>query len=86
MSKKKGKKTYQNTPWEDNPKLGKMVTLKGLPSPEDIAAAIADNHRKVTLSLDEETIAFFKQQAEAFNVPYQKMIRNVLDAYCKQYR
>lgn len=84
MSRKTGK-TYEENPWDDAPKLGKTVTLKGLPSPDEIAAAISDDkRRKVTLALEEETIAFFKHYAEEYGVPYQKMIRNVLDAYCKQ--
>lgn len=85
MSRKTGE-TYEENPWDNAPKLGKTVTLKGLPSPDEIAAAISDKRRKVTLALDEETIDFFKHYAEEYGVPYQKMIRNVLDAYRKQHR
>ncbi len=83
---KKTDKTYEDHPWDDSPETGDIVTLKGLPSPEEVAATISDRRRKVTLALGEDTVEFFKQYAEEYGVPYQKMIRNVLDAYCKQHQ
>ena len=40
---------------------------------------------KVTLELTEKSLAFFKQQAKRESVPYQRMIRGLIDAYAGQY-
>ncbi|MEZ4713547.1 MAG: hypothetical protein R3A44_40545 [Caldilineaceae bacterium] len=36
---------------------------------------------KVTLSLSEESVEFFKQKANEANIPYQKLIRLAIDDY-----
>ena len=36
---------------------------------------------KVTLELTAESLAFFKTQAKRQSVPYQRMIRSLIDAY-----
>jgi len=40
---------------------------------------------KVTLSLSKPSLAFFKQQARKRRLPYQKMIRRVLDLYTARF-
>lgn len=40
---------------------------------------------KVTLSLSKESVDFFKQQAERYNVPYQRMIRALVDDYARRH-
>lgn len=38
---------------------------------------------KVTLELTQSSLEFFKQQAKREKVPYQRMIRGLIDAYAK---
>lgn len=41
---------------------------------------------KVTLSLSEDSVAFFKAEASRLGVPYQRMIRNLVDLYVQRAR
>ena len=41
---------------------------------------------KVTMSLDEESVSFFKKQAQRNHVPYQTMIRNLINTYVAKYQ
>ncbi len=50
-----------------------------LPAPEDLA--FRDDTVKVTMALSRSSIEFFKQEAEKHHTKYQRMIRNLLDAY-----
>ena len=54
-----------------------------LPSPEQLA--FKEDKVKVTLSLSRTSFEFFKAQAEQHHTAYQKMIRNLLDAYAVQH-
>ncbi len=38
---------------------------------------------KVTLELTKSSLEFFKRQAKKEHVPYQRMIRGLIDAYAK---
>ncbi len=38
---------------------------------------------KVTLELTESSVKFFKRQAKQERVPYQRMLRGLIDAYAK---
>ena len=55
-----------------------------LPRPEDLVFRPAGI--KVTLTLSEESIAWFKQQGERLQTPYQRMIRNLVDEYVRHMR
>lgn len=54
-----------------------------LPKPEDLV--LKDETVKVTLALTKASVAFFKSQAEINHVPYQAMIKSLLDKYASQY-
>jgi predicted DNA binding CopG/RHH family protein len=54
-----------------------------LPKPEDLI--LKEDTVKVTLSLNKNSIAFFKKKAKQNKVPYQKMIRRVVDLYAEQF-
>jgi len=41
---------------------------------------------KVTLALSQESIEFFKKKARDHRVPYQAMIREVVQRYAERYR
>lgn len=79
----KHKTTYKNVPeWGE---IDQLVQVKDfLPKPEDLVAKT--KLRKVTLSLSEESIDFFKEKAEQYKTSYQPMIRNLLDEYTRRIR
>ena len=54
-----------------------------LPSPEQLA--LKEEKVKVTISLSKSSLQFFKTQAERYHTAYQRMIRNLLDAYALQH-
>jgi predicted DNA binding CopG/RHH family protein len=50
-----------------------------LPSPQELA--YKEDTVKVTISLSKSSIRYFKRAAQKYRVPYQKMIRRLLDEY-----
>lgn len=50
-----------------------------LPPPSQLV--LKEDNVKVTLSLSRRSINFFKREAKKEKVPYQKMIRALLDVY-----
>ena len=54
-----------------------------LPSPEDLI--FKQKTTKVTIALSDQSLLFFKNKAKKHNTKYQKMIRELLDAYAEQY-
>ena len=54
-----------------------------LPSPEQLA--LKEEKVKVTISLSKSSLQFFKTQADRYHTAYQRMIRNLLDAYAVQH-
>ena len=74
----KNKIKYTNEP------LGNVRVVKDfLPSPEQLA--YREEKVKVTISLSRASLDFFKAQADKHQTAYQKMIRNLLDAYALQH-
>ncbi|WP_052290658.1 CopG family transcriptional regulator [Rickettsia akari] len=55
-----------------------------LPHPRELL--LKDDSVKVTISLSKESVEFFKSEAASAHVPYQKMIRMLLDKYTKHYK
>jgi hypothetical protein len=60
--------------------IGKMKVVKDFLPPPEALVAVEDNV-KVTLSLTRRSLAFFKREAKARRVPYQRMIRALVDEY-----
>ena len=54
-----------------------------LPPPERLV--MAEDTVKVTLALSRDSVDFFKRQASRQGVPYQRMIRALVDAYAKRH-
>ena len=72
------KPKYTNEP------LGRVKVVEDfLPPPEMLV--LKEDGVKVTLSLSRRSIDFFKSQAALSRVPYQKMIRSLLDSYAQKY-
>lgn len=68
---------YKDIPEFDRTEL--RIVKDFLPAPETIAEALKT--RKVTIALSVSTIAFFKSQAHKLNLPYQRVVRELLDKY-----
>jgi predicted DNA binding CopG/RHH family protein len=73
------KKTVEYTDGE----IGEMKIIKDfLPAPSELV--LKDDNVKVTLSLSRRSIDFFKREAKKQHVPYQKMIRALVDGYAER--
>lgn len=55
-----------------------------LPSPDQLI--LKEETVRVTLNLNRRSVDFFKIKARENGVPYQSMIRKVLDLYASQFR
>jgi predicted DNA binding CopG/RHH family protein len=53
-----------------------------LPQPSELV--LKDDNVKVTFSLSRRSIDFFKREAKWQHVPYQKMIRALVDGYAER--
>ena len=74
---------FKKIKYEENPfgdvRVGSRVVLPDLPSPAELARA--EKNTKITLSISSEALDFFKLEAKKYRVPYQAMIRRLLDEY-----
>jgi predicted DNA binding CopG/RHH family protein len=80
------KKTiYTNAPGNISKSItdGELVA-DFLPPPEQLARK--EPKVKVTITLNSNSVDFFKQFAERNNVKYQTMINNILDLYVQKYK
>ncbi len=65
--------------------IGEPQVIKDfLPPPDQLVPR--DDTVKVTIALSRSSVEFFKQEAGKHHTRYQKMIRNLLDAYCDAQR
>jgi hypothetical protein len=65
--------------YTDEP-LGEIRIISDfLPSPDELA--FREESVKVTISLSKRSVNFFKSQATKHHTQYQRMIRQLLDAY-----
>jgi predicted DNA binding CopG/RHH family protein len=53
-----------------------------LPAPADLL--LREDNVKVTLSLSRRSLDFFKREARKHRVPYQRMIRALVDTYAER--
>ena len=74
----KRKSKYGNEP------LGRIKVVEDFLPPPDLLV-LKEDGVKITLSLSKRSIDFFKLRAAKSRVPYQKMIRNLLDTYALKY-
>jgi hypothetical protein len=54
-----------------------------LPPPEQLV--LKEDGVKITISLSRKSVDFFKAHAAASKVPYQRMIRTLLDSYAERF-
>jgi predicted DNA binding CopG/RHH family protein len=63
--------------------IGRIKVIKDfLPSPDALVAR--EDNVKVTLGLSRRSVEFFKRAAKTRRVPYQRMIRALVDAYAEK--
>lgn len=69
--------------YSDGPIEEVRVVADFLPAPEELV--LREETVKVTISLSRTSVDFFKQEADKHHVPYQRMIRRLLDEYAQRY-
>lgn len=63
--------------------IGRFRIIKDfLPPPDQLV--LRESNVKVTLSLSQKSVDFFKREAKKAHVPYQRMIRALVDAYARK--
>lgn len=63
--------------------IGRTKVVKDfLPPPDKLV--LRESNVKVTLSLSKRSVDFFKREAGKRHVPYQRMIRALVDAYAER--
>ena len=63
--------------------IGRVKLIEDfLPSPDALVAR--EDNVKVTLGLSRRSVEFFKRAAKQRRVPYQRMIRALVDAYAEK--
>ena len=67
-----------------NEPIGEVEILDDfLPPPDKLV--LKEDGVKVTISLSKSSVEFFKAHAAKSHVPYQRMIRSLLDGYARKY-
>ena len=81
----KNKMAYKNAPKDiaDAIKFSENIT-DFLPSPEELV--FKEEVIKITLNLSKESVNFFKEKSEKTGIPYQTMIKKVIDLYANNYK
>jgi predicted DNA binding CopG/RHH family protein len=63
--------------------IGRVGVVRDfLPAPADLV--LREDNVKVTLSLSRRSLDFFKREARKRRVPYQRMIRALVDTYAER--
>jgi predicted DNA binding CopG/RHH family protein len=80
------KQSWETVEYTDNPDLPDIENLETiadlLPKPEDLI--FRPKGVKVTITLSEESLNYFKAQAKRLHTPYQHMIRSLIDEYVER--
>ena len=71
--------TYTNEPME----MGEVVK-DFLPSPDQLVPKGKIKTNQVTLELTEESVSFFKAQADRKQIPYEKIIELLVEQYAHE--
>ena len=75
---------YMKSKIDNNMPIGKLTIIDNfLPSPEELVKP--SKTKKITISLTETSINFFKKQAVKNKTKYQRMIRNLVEKYAEKY-
>ena len=81
----KKKTVYENAPIDISTAISESEKINDfLPAPGKLV--FKDETVKVTLNLSKNSIDFFKKEARKKGVPYQKMIKKLIDLYTHKYQ
>lgn len=73
----------KKTEYSEGP-IGEIRVVEDfLPPPDQLV--FKDENVKVTIALSKNSVDFFKAEGRRQGVQYQRMIRNLLDAYVRQW-
>ena len=76
-------RSHRNTTKYAAGEIGRVrVIVDFLPAPADLVPR--EENVKVTLSLSRRSLDFFKREAKKRRVPYQRMIRALVDTYAER--
>ncbi len=80
------KKTmYKSAPKEITVAIVKSEVIKDfLPAPEKLMKK--KETVKITIALSKESVSFIKEKAKKIGVPYQSMIKTIIDKYADHYK
>jgi predicted DNA binding CopG/RHH family protein len=78
------KKKTKNKKINDDRPVGKLTRVPDfLPAPEELMPP--ENVTKITITIDVDTIEFFKKVAKKNGTKYQRMMREVLKGYARRF-
>ena len=81
----KSSKRYSEAPREIARAIKEATVVTDfLPPPAELQPR--EELTKVTIALTSRSVDFFKEQASGQEVPYQTLIRKVLDLYARRYK
>ena len=81
---RRGKRFLKRTRKYTDEPLGRLEVVEDfLPPPEQLV--LKEDGVKITISLSRKSVDFFKARAAASKVPYQRMIRTLLDSYAERF-
>ena len=81
----KRNKRYLDAPPEIGEAIAQAEIIEDfLPPPDQLV--LKEETVKVTLNLSKDSVAFLKKEAKARGVPYQNMIRKIVDLYTQHYQ
>ncbi len=80
----KKKINYKKAPKDIEEGIESSKTIKDfLPVPENLV--FKDATVRVTINLSKPSISFFKKESKRLGVPYQRMIKNLVDLYAQRF-
>lgn len=79
VSGEKGKTYMKNKIKYSNEPIEARVISDFLPSPENLI--LNEKKKRVTLTLTQSSLDFFKKEAKKYKASYQGMIRRLIDYY-----
>jgi hypothetical protein len=71
--------------WMHGPLRPRRYSIPAVPAAICLVLGM-DETIKVTLALGKDSVRFFKKQAKMQKVPYQRMIKNLVDRYASSYQ
>lgn len=75
---------YEEAPADISKSILQEEVIRDMLPPPDKLVFKEENER-ITINLSRTSLEFFRKKAAEMNIPYQRMIKQVLDIYSKEY-